>query len=107
MLSRDFTVKQQQSNEETRNITKMAAVMSRPPRETSPVSPVQRLCTSDARSQNQARPEDHPASGGGGGLNIEQQPSLHAISDLTGSGVHKETGFSFYFEKLSSRGLTT
>lgn len=52
--------------------------------------PEQRIASSESS------PPRGPASHRGWG---EHQPSLNA--------VHKETGFSFYFEKLSSRGLTT
>lgn len=66
-------------------------------------------CSDCAPVTSGARTENHPfrikpnqrtnQPPGVGGLNIEHQPSLHAVGDLTGSGAHKETGFSFYFEK--------
>lgn len=69
ILSRDFIVKQQQSNEETEYVTKTktAAVMSRPPGGASLVSPVQPLCTRDGRTEQRIKPTQRTIQPPGGG----------------------------------------
>lgn len=62
--------------------------------------PEQKITPSETSPTREAT--SHP-----GGWLIEHQSYLHAVSDLTGSGVHKETGLAYHFKKMSSRWLTT